>query len=361
MRCGTWDKMKPQRIALLSPYTNPITGGISSYTRELSAAYVQRGISCIGIAAAGESNSNFTVVPGGKLVFCFRALRSLTKWEPDIIHGHSQHWYIILAGLLGKLLNPSAHLLFTFHTPPDSTSNGAIDSLVRSLLRFSDGVVFVSREMRDLAHLPPSIRQAVILAAPERLAVSQGMDHQWVKRPNIVFVGPLVWPQKVAGVLLLVDAFAEISRSFPDWRLIIIGDGPLRPSVESRVGQLRLSGRVVLKGFVESVFDEIGSAEIYAHISLQEGLPLALLDAMVIGTAVIATPVGGIPEVIRHVQTGFLVEPNNDSLVAGLGRLMRDWKLRETLAAAAKEYGSKHLSWDKVAEQHLRFAVEERP
>src|SRR2546427_4823110 len=111
------------------------------------------------------------------------------------------------------------------------------------------------------------------------------MDHQWVKSPTIVFVGPLVWPQKVAGVLMLVDAFAEISRSFPDWRLIIIRDGTLRPSVESRVGQLRLSGRVVLTGFVQSVFDEIGRAEIYAHISLQEGLRLALLDALLIGTA----------------------------------------------------------------------------
>jgi len=351
--------MKLQRIALLSPYTDPIKGGITSYTRELSAAYAERGISCIGIAANGADNSHFTVVKGGKLLFCVRALRTLTRWKPDFIHGHSQHWYIILPCTLGKILHPSARLLFTFHTPADPKSGGVIDTVVRLLLRFSDGVVFVSREMWNSYHLSASIRQAVILAAPERLAATQGKDREWVKRPIIVSVGPLVWPKKVAGVHLLVSSFAQVASSFPEWRLIIVGDGPLRPAVESHVQQLHLSGRVVLKGYIETVFDEVGIAEIYAHISLQEGLPLSLLNAMAIGTAVLATSVGGIPEVVRHAETGFLVEPSNAAIVAGLSRLMRDGTLRARLAAAAKEYGSKHLSWEKVAEQHLRFAHEE--
>jgi glycosyltransferase involved in cell wall biosynthesis len=172
----------------------------------------------------------------------------------------------------------------------------------------------------------------------------------------IVFVGPLAWSRKVAGLLLLLDAFSELTSSFPDWHLAILGDGPLRSAVETRVRELGLDDKVVVKGFVDSVFDEIDQAEIYAQISLQEGLPLSLLNAMAIGTAVLATSVGAIPEVIQHERTGYLVEPKREAVGAGLHRLMLDAGLRNTIARAAQTYVLRELSWDRVAEHHLRLA-----
>jgi len=354
--------MSPRRVVLLTPYTDPVRGGISSYTRELASAYARRGISWMGFAADGSDNSNFVVIPGNKLMFIARTLPRLFRFRPELIHVHSQHWYVLLIGVIGRLLCPKTLLLVTLHTPVESSPKRITDALIKLLLRLSDGTVLVSQAMKDSARLPSSIRQAVILAAPEQSATNRLAPIQDSAKPrNIVFAGPLVWSRKVAGVLLLVDAFAAVSPSFPDWRLLILGDGPLRFAVEQRVRECGLSGKVVLKGFVESVFDEVAEAAIYAQISFQEGLPLAMLDAMAIGTAVLATSVGGIPEVVRHNETGYLVEPRGEEVAAGLRRLMGDDILRAGLARAAKKYVSGELSWDKVADQYLRFSAEGTP
>jgi glycosyltransferase involved in cell wall biosynthesis len=350
--------MQPRRIVILTPYTDPVTGGISSYTRELAAAYARRGTECLGLAAVGGDNPAFSVIRGNKLLFCVRALRRLTRWSPDLIHGHSEHWYVILPAVIGKILCRRARLLFTLHTPARLVEQSVVDAITKFLFRFSDGIVFVSRDMKDRFGLSASVNQEVILAAPEPRAMEHAPLERLSKRPIIVFVGPLVWEQKVAGLLLLLDAFADVSSAFQDWRLTVLGDGPLRPAVERRVRELGLEEKVALKGFVDSVFDEVASAEVYAQISLQEGLPLAVLNAMAIGTAVLATSIGGMPEVIRHAQTGYLVEPSAESIAAGLRRLMANPNLRGTLARAAREYVSSELSWDQVAAEHLRFAFE---
>jgi glycosyltransferase involved in cell wall biosynthesis len=350
--------MQPRRIAVLSPYTDPVRGGISSYVRELAAAYVRCGMDCLGLAAVGEDNAAFAVVRGSKFLFVVRALHRLTRWGPDLIHCHTDHWYVIIPALVGKILCRTARSLVTLHTPASLAQQSLVDAILRRLFRFFDGVVFVSQDMRDRWRLPDSIAQAVIHAAPEWLATGHVKTGRRMERPNIVFVGPLVWPQKVAGLLLLLDAFASISPLFQDWQLTIVGDGPLRPFVERRVRDLRLEKSVVLKGFLDKVFDEIAGSEIYAQVSLQEGLPLGVLNAMAIGTAVLATSVGGMPEVIRHDHTGYLVEPTIHSIAAGLRLLMANPDLRGALARAAREYVSSELSWDKVAVDHLRFALE---
>lgn len=348
--------MSLHRIAMLSPYTDPVKGGITSYTRELMAAYRRHGIECRGVAAFGKQNADFATFGGNKLSFCLQALRYLAGWSPDMVHGHSQHWYVVIPAVLWRVLRPRSRLLFTLHTPADLGRKTLIDVIIRALLRLSDGIVFVSRDMKDHFGLSDSVHQDVILSAPEALAVRRARDKRTSKRPMIVFVGPLAWSRKVAGLLLLLDAFSELTSSFPDWHLAILGDGPLRSAVETRVRELGLDDKVVVKGFVDSVFDEIDQAEIYAQISLQEGLPLSLLNAMAIGTAVLATSVGAIPEVIQHERTGYLVEPKREAVGAGLHRLMLDAGLRNTIARAAQTYVLRELSWDRVAEHHLRLA-----
>ena len=354
-----WARMRPRRIVMLTPYTDPIKGGISSYTRELAAAYARAGTTCVGFAAEGKDNAHFRVIRESKPLFCVRALMGLLRSQPDLIHAHSQHWYVLLTGAAGKILRPSTPLIVTLHTPAETSPRPLVDGFIKFLLRLSDGAIFVSKAMKHSLRLPASIRQGVIVAAPEQSAMSlpPKFDEK-ATTPTIVFAGPLVWSQKVAGVLLLVDAFARVSPSYHEWRLTILGDGPLRGIVEQRVRDRGLSEKIVIGGFVNDVFEEIARAAIYAQISLQEGLPLALLDAMALGTAVIATTVGGIPEVVRHNETGYLVEPQREAIAAGLHQLMGNERLRRALAMAAKKYVSTELSWDKVAHEYLRFVSE---
>src|SRR5207247_8617161 len=127
--------------------------------------------------------------------------------------------------------------------------------------------------------------------------------------PVILAVSVLVLPKKVQGLFLLIDAFATVAPAFTEWRLVILGDGPLRAKLEERVSRLNLSDRIVMKGFVNNVQDEMASSSVFAQISLQEGLPIALLDAMALGLPVIATAVAGIPDVLQDRLTVSVLDP----------------------------------------------------
>ena len=342
------------RLAHLSPYTSPVVGGISSYTRELAETYQSMGVECLGLAVSGTTNRHFRVLGPRRLPFILRALHRLLRWKPGVVHSHS-HWHVLFPGIVMKLLRPGTRVLFTFHTEPQESRRGFSRVAMAVLLHFCDGVAFVSQSLKDLVDLPESIPQAVVHAAPERKTRLIHDSAVRERRLAVLFVGPLVWPKKVAGVLMLLDAFASISTSFPDWRLVIVGDGPLRPRVQEKVSELGLGNVVDMTGSLDDATQEIGTVEVYAQISLQEGLPLSLLNAMALETPIVATAIGGIPEVIVHERTGYLVEPRKEAVVEGLSKLMRDPMLRKALAAEAKKWVATELTWERVAMEHLRL------
>ena len=231
------------RLAQLTPYTSPVLGGISSYTRELAATYSSMGLDHLGLAVAGETHEQFEVVGPGKIAFVFRALGKLLNWKPDIVHSHS-HWYALVPGVILKLVRPETRVLFTFHTAPETMRQGLGMKATIALLLMCDGVGFVSEALKSSVSLRCSIPQAVVLGAPERQPVGLVEVVNKPRRKVVLFVGPLTWPKKVAGVLMLLDAFATISNKFLGWRVLIIGDGPLRKLVEDKAVELGLQNLV---------------------------------------------------------------------------------------------------------------------
>jgi len=342
------------RIALLSPYTDPVKGGISSYTRELIDTYRDMGMVADGLAVEGRTNQRFLVLGPSKTGFSIRAFLRLAYTKPDVVHAHS-HWYVLVPGVLLRKVRPGTRLLFTFHTMPTDGDAGLGYRMLRCMLRFCDGVTFVSRHLMEAVQLPRSIRQAVVHPAPEREAKRFPADSRTPRRPSILFIGPLVWPGKAAGVLRLVEAFARVARSYPEWRLIVIGEGPFRSYLEHQAKRLGLDDKASFMGRVDNVFDEIASAEVYAHVSLQEGLPLSLLNAMAMGKPVLATAVGGMPEVVADHITGRLVPPSVEAIASVLLELIGDEAQRKRLGDAAREWVSKELAWEKVATRHMEL------
>ena len=339
------------RIAVLTPYTEPVKGGVSSYARELSDAY-QEFADTAGYSAAGRTNSRFVVLGPSRIGFASRAFLRLASSAPDLIHAHS-HWYSLLPGYLVRRLRGRVRLVFTFHTMPTGEKPGLGHLVLRRMLRSCDGVTFVSRQLRDSMRLPSDIPQAVIYPAPEREASDSKSQTFPSKNPTVLFVGPLVWPGKASGVSKLLEAFGAVSATHGQWRLAIIGDGPFRARLEAEAAQSGLGGKVSFLGMVDNVFPEMAQAEVYAQVSLQEGLPLSLLNAMALGKPVLATSVGGMPEVVADGVTGRLVPPSASAIATGLRELIADPILRHRLGRAAREWVVKNLTWREVASRHL--------
>jgi len=153
--------------------------------------------------------------------------------------------------------------------------------------------------------------------------------------PLIVTVA-LLRPQKALDVLL--DAFALVLESLPSTRLVIAGDGPCRADLERRAAELGLAGGVHFLGLRTDIDALLASADVAALSSDFEGTPLVAFECMANGTPLVATAVGGMPDVIESGQTGLLVPPRDPRALAdGLINLLTDPGRRERMAAAATE------------------------
>lgn len=148
---------------------------------------------------------------------------------------------------------------------------------------------------------------------------------------TFVFVGRLT-EQKALPVAL--DALARV----PDARLVLVGGGPERSALERRAGELGVAERVEFRGALsrDDALRVVAGARAALLSSAWENLPHAAVEALSVGVPVVATAVGGVPEVVRHEENGLLVAPNDPEALAGaMRRMLDDDELRGWLAASA--------------------------
>jgi len=125
------------------------------------------------------------------------------------------------------------------------------------------------------------------------------------------------------GFNYLIDAFNEVKRRVPDVRLIIIGEGPQRGLLEKKILKLGVAEFVYMPGFVTEASSYLPLFDILVMPSISEGLPIALLEAMREGVPIVASAVGGIPDILADGSCGVLIPPCNrtrlvDALVTAL-------------------------------------------
>jgi len=138
----------------------------------------------------------------------------------------------------------------------------------------------------------------------------------------------------------LLRAIARLAPKFKDIHLLLIGEGELRKKLEDLTAQLELEENVSFLGYQADVPSLLKDIDLYVHPSVLEPLGIAVLEAMAAGKCVVATAVGGVPEIITDGQTGFLV-PSQD--VTKLANAIRN--ARENLSQTEKiaNAGRKHV------------------
>jgi glycosyltransferase involved in cell wall biosynthesis len=151
---------------------------------------------------------------------------------------------------------------------------------------------------------------------------------------------------------LLIAAFAKVSEGLPELRLYIVGEGPLRPALENLIRELRLQEKVSLVGPRpnEELALWFSAANVSCLVSFREGWPNVLMESIACGTPIVATRVGGVPEIICSPDLGVMAEQNSESVAATLQlALAREWN-RKALTSHAQA-----RAWDKVAEEIVLY------
>lgn len=143
---------------------------------------------------------------------------------------------------------------------------------------------------------------------------------------------------QVKGHFHLLDAAQQLMKDYPDLYLVIVGDGPLAADYPDQISRRGLTGRVIMPGFCPDVYEYYAIMDIFCLPSLMEGQGLVLLEAMNIGLPVVATRVGGIPEVIRDGINGLLV-PAGDApaLATAIARILDNPELAGNLVSHGEE------------------------
>lgn len=170
---------------------------------------------------------------------------------------------------------------------------------------------------RDLSTFRPGVGR-------DALRKELGLDR------TVPIVGVVGRLEAQKGHAYLFEAWPSIVGEFPDARLLVVGDGSLRPRLEARAHELGVAGSVIFAGFRGDIPRVLDAVDVLALPSLYEGMPLTAIEASAMGRPVVATAVDGTPEVIREARTGRLVPPANPT---ALSRAIRSL-LRDPLGAA---------------------------
>jgi glycosyltransferase involved in cell wall biosynthesis len=229
------------------------------------------------------------------------------------------------------------------------------------LSRFDGAIVAVSEELRRymLEARFPAARVAVIRNGIEAGPRPSPADRHAARRALGIaaetFVAVSVArldPVKDFGTLL--DAFATVRRRAAGARLLIVGDGPERAAIAARAAQPDLDGAVHLIGFRSDVRALIAAADVYVNSSISEGISITILEAMAAGLPVVATAVGGTPEVLANGAGGLLV-PSRDAerLASAILALAADPQRRAVLGAAGRRRLETSFTIDRMVDEYV--------
>lgn len=270
-------------------------------------------------------------------------LRTLVRRSgAGVVHAHSPY-----PAVGARLSLPGVRMVYTEHNVWPRYRRATYWGNVLTFSR-NDHVFAVSEDVRRSIRYPAAARR---LPMPAVETLYHGLDPRALHDvpaadgvreelgiphgvPVVGTVGNLT-PKKDHATLL--RAAARMRRTTPDLRVVVVGTGPLEPRLRALAAELDLGDGVVFAGFREDARRVMGAFDVFVLSSTFEGLPIAMLEAMARGLPVVATGVGGTPEVVDHHRHGLLVEPRAPGpLAEAVEAVLGDASLAARLGEAAR-------------------------
>lgn len=253
--------------------------------------------------------------------------------DPDIIHTHIDTLLYLLPTFKRKQVK-----IHTVHTIANEEAKG-FQKIVRWLAFkiFKVIPVAISNMVADTLSDYYHIKKEKIPVIYNGVDCKKyAVNREKKDTINIISVGNIYGVKNFA---YLIECFYEISKKHTNTTLTIVGDGVLRKDIEAQIEKLQISEKVFLIGAVFDVGKYLAKADIYASSSLFEGLPISILEAMASGLPVVANSVGGIPDIIKDKENGYLIPLNDkDSYINALDSLISSEETRNKFSANTLEF-----------------------
>jgi glycosyltransferase involved in cell wall biosynthesis len=294
------------------------------------------------------------ISPVRDLIATLRLARLIRRERPDILHTHTAKAGTVgrVAAMLAGRRRPPI-VVHTFHGHVLRGYFGRFRSLFFRLLErwlaaHTTALIAVSPQVRDdlvALRIAPRERFAVIrlgIELDKRVAAEQNgrlESRRYLGIPDqrfaVGWIGRMTSVKRTDDVLV---AFKRVRDSGVDACLCMVGDGPDRPQLEQRAHELGVMRDTLFLGYQEDVAPYYAAFDALVLPSSNEGTPVSAIEALAAGRPVVATRVGGVPDVVREGEDGFLVEAGDtEQLAERLVRLARDPQLRERMGEQGRE------------------------
>jgi len=281
-----------------------------------------------------------------------------TQFRADkvrLIHTHHLG-QLMYAGIAGRLAGARViHTEHEFYT----LSRRRARRLLRVLSALADVVTAVAEPVAEFLRDQVGIPAGKIRTIPNGVDIARFQSARPIKRSDWgwrdedVVIGCVARLEPEKGHAVLLDAFRRLHERNPRARLLLIGEGGERERLTATAEALGLNGSVRFLGVRGDIPELFASCDVVTLASSREGLPMVLLEAMAAGKAVVATGVGGVPEVIQDGRTGLLVRPGDaEAMAEALEGLIADREKRQSLAAKALEVVQSRYSFERTLKEY---------
>jgi glycosyltransferase involved in cell wall biosynthesis len=293
-----------------------------------------------------------------------RLAKTFRHIRPDIVHTHKYKDSILGAAVARYVGVP--HTVRVVHGMPEPFSGLRnlrmllTPRLTGSCRLLIDRVVAVSSDIE---------KQLVEIYGPNHVVrIHNGIDldavqvstprlqkrREWRLDEMVTLIGTVGRLVPVKGHAVLLEALRILRGANRNVMLLVVGDGPLRGQLESEIARLGLEKSVIFAGHHSPAYDFINMMDVFVLPSLHEGIPMVLLEALALRQPVVATRVGGIPEVITHGETGLLAEPADAlSLAKFIQQLVEDKSMAARIGKAGRTRVEEEFNARTMAEKTI--------
>lgn len=274
----------------------------------------------------------------------------LRKYDPDILHAHGQR-----AGLLARIAARGLpiKIVYTEHTrtPQFHLISPALDwAHIRAMQmadRWTDMNIAVSKAVANFLveskitkpHKIKVIYNSIDSASKEHIdKTTLDIINQYGLRKKDIIVGTIGSLNIQKDTATLIKAMSKVFKKLPQAKLVLVGSGPLKYKLQKLVQKLKITDQVVFTGTIKEISSILQLFTIFVLPSRSEAFGISILEAMKAKVPVIATRVGGIPEIITNNRDGILIEPGNPKILSSaIMKLLNDRKLQHKLIRGGEE------------------------
>lgn len=287
--------------------------------------------------------------------FFFHLHRAIKKFNPDILHAHSRRgadfWCALTGrvGLYGKVLTRRV-------------DNPEQKWLARTKYRFYDRIIVISEAIGSvlLSEGVPKAKISVVRSAVDFCDYQEISDKNWFCKEfgfsrNKTVIGMISQFIPRKGHRYLIEAIPQIVAKFPHLRVLLLGKGPLKEDLRKQCKKAGIEDYVRFAGFRKDIPKILPCLDLVIHPALKEGLGVALIQAAAAGVPIVATRVGGIPEIVRDGFNGLLIDPEStEEIVSTLSKLLSEPGTAKRLGENGKKLAADEFSTDSMVQGNIK-------